>query len=96
MTAEGLVDDTMTTFGSDLCPVAWRGYVLSNYPLFAEDMLVQKGSTFGGLVERDLVRGRVGSCKRLVFYLKCSLLMSLVNLICASIPVTFIWILTML
>ncbi|RHZ43941.1 uncharacterized protein CDV56_102991 [Aspergillus thermomutatus] len=72
MTADGLVDNTMTSFGFDMRPVVWRGYVLSNYPLFAEDMLVQGGATFGGLVERDIVRGRVAAW----------------NLMYASIPLT--------
>jgi hypothetical protein len=57
MTAGGLVDNTMTIFGSDMCPVVLRGYVLSNYPLFAEDTLVQKGARFGGLVEKDFAHG---------------------------------------
>ncbi|KAL5364824.1 hypothetical protein BJX96DRAFT_158015 [Aspergillus floccosus] len=50
----------------------WTGYVLSNYPLFTEDILIQGGAVFGGLVKRDLLEGYVASW----------------NLMYASIPVT--------
>lgn len=34
---------------------------MSNYPLFAEDFLIQGGAVFAGLVKRDLLRGHVAS-----------------------------------
>ncbi|KAJ5198478.1 uncharacterized protein N7498_007595 [Penicillium cinerascens] len=53
-TKEGLVDNTMTTFGHKSNePTIWKGFVNSNFPLFPEDILVKNGAVFGGLVRRQ-------------------------------------------
>ncbi|OAQ78438.1 hypothetical protein VFPBJ_06559 [Purpureocillium lilacinum] len=62
VTADGLVDNTLTTYRDNATqPDVWRDYVNTNYPLFAGDMLVQAGAVFGGLVERRFVDGRVAA-----------------------------------
>ncbi|POR31896.1 Uncharacterized protein TPAR_07907 [Tolypocladium paradoxum] len=62
VTKEGLVDNTLTTYGGNSAtPDVWRGYVNSNFPLFAADMLVASEAVFGGLVQRPFVRGLVAS-----------------------------------
>ncbi|KAK5993673.1 hypothetical protein PT974_07108 [Cladobotryum mycophilum] len=62
VTKDGLVDNTLTTYndGSSAL-VVWRGYVNSNYPIFAEDILVSAGAVFGGLVRRQFIQGRVAA-----------------------------------
>ncbi|KAJ6442272.1 GTP binding protein and negative regulator of the Ran/Tc4 GTPase cycle, Gtr1p [Purpureocillium lavendulum] len=61
-TADGLVDNTLTTYRDNATqPDVWRGYVNSNYPLFAADMLRKTGAVFGGLVERRFTDGRVAA-----------------------------------
>ncbi|KAJ5872782.1 uncharacterized protein N7529_005135 [Penicillium soppii] len=53
-TKEGLVDNTLTTFDHESNkPTVWRGFVNSNFPLFPEDILIQNGAVFGGLVRRQ-------------------------------------------
>ncbi|KAL2785627.1 hypothetical protein BJX66DRAFT_53578 [Aspergillus keveii] len=73
-TADGLVDNTLTSFGKYPAqqPTVWRGYVQSNYPLFTEDILTAGDAVFGGLVRRTHVEGLVASW----------------NIMYASIPVT--------
>ncbi|KAJ0419178.1 hypothetical protein BJY00DRAFT_314247 [Aspergillus carlsbadensis] len=74
-TAEGLVDNTLTSFGKYPAqpePTVWRGYVQSNYPLFTADILVSGDAVFGGLVRRTHVEGLVASW----------------NIMYASVPVT--------
>ncbi|UNI22372.1 hypothetical protein JDV02_008267 [Purpureocillium takamizusanense] len=62
VTADGLVDNTLTTWRDDATqPDVWRDYVNTNYPLFAADMLVKAGAVFGGLVGRRFVDGRVAA-----------------------------------
>ncbi|EAU29432.1 predicted protein [Aspergillus terreus NIH2624] len=73
MTKDGLVLNTLTSYGTnDSQPTVWTGYVLSNYPLFTEDILTRGGAVFGGLVKRYLLEGYVASW----------------NIIYASLPVT--------
>ncbi|KAL2819215.1 hypothetical protein BJX63DRAFT_428861 [Aspergillus granulosus] len=61
-TDEGLVDNTLTSFGSyPKQPTVWRGYVQSNYPLLTENVLIKGDAVFGGLVRRDHVEGLVAS-----------------------------------
>ncbi|KAA8642851.1 uncharacterized protein ATNIH1004_009604 [Aspergillus tanneri] len=36
MTETGLVDNTMASFSDDGRSAQWRGYILSNYPLFSQ------------------------------------------------------------
>ena len=62
-TAEGLVDNTLTTFpgASSQNVTIWRGYVNSNFPLFSEDFLVQSAAVYSGLVKRELIPGLVAS-----------------------------------
>ncbi|KAF3398179.1 hypothetical protein F1880_006494 [Penicillium rolfsii] len=73
-TKDGLVLNTLTSYeGNTTQPTVWTGYVNSNYPLFTEDLLVQGGAVFGGLVKRNLVDKHVASW----------------NLMYSSIPVTF-------
>ncbi|KAL3462666.1 O-methyltransferase-domain-containing protein [Aspergillus heterothallicus] len=72
-TAEGLVDNTLTSFGAyPEQPIVWRDYVQSNYPLFTEDFLIANEAVFGGLVTQAHVQGLAASW----------------NLMYASIPVT--------
>ncbi|CAG7926613.1 unnamed protein product [Penicillium olsonii] len=53
-TKEGLVENTLTTFShKSNKPTVWKGFVNSNFPLFPEDILVQNGAVFGGLVRRQ-------------------------------------------
>ncbi|KAF7713385.1 Uncharacterized protein PECH_001324 [Penicillium ucsense] len=61
-TQQGLVMNTVTSYsvGSPK-PSVWSGYVLSNYPLFAEDFLIKGDAVFGGLVTRNLLQGHVAS-----------------------------------
>lgn len=61
-TTDGLVDNTITTFsGNYTSPNVWTGYVISNYPLFTGDFLINEGAVFGGLVKRNFVQGQVAS-----------------------------------
>ncbi|GIJ90092.1 hypothetical protein Asppvi_009042 [Aspergillus pseudoviridinutans] len=61
-TKEGLVDNTLTTFGHESNePTIWRGYVNSNFPLFPEDILVQSGAVFSGLVRRQFNKDLVAA-----------------------------------
>ncbi|KAI5458298.1 hypothetical protein BGZ63DRAFT_432809 [Mariannaea sp. PMI_226] len=61
VTKEGLVDNTLTTYNPDSKkPDVWRGYVNSNFPIFAKDVLVSNGAVFAGLVDRTFV-GRVAA-----------------------------------
>lgn len=58
VTKEGLVDNTLITYGSDPTkPAIWRGYVNSNFPIIERDILVEGSAVFGGLVHRQLVQG---------------------------------------
>ncbi|EPS25087.1 hypothetical protein PDE_00018 [Penicillium oxalicum 114-2] len=61
-TQEGLVMNTVTSrkAGSTESQM-WSGYVLSNYPLFASDFLIQGEAVFGGLVKRNLRQSHVAS-----------------------------------
>ncbi|KND91845.1 hypothetical protein TOPH_03446 [Tolypocladium ophioglossoides CBS 100239] len=62
VTKEGFVDNTLTTYsGNSTKPDVWRGYVNSNFPLFAADILVTSEAVFGGLVQRPFVHGLVAS-----------------------------------
>lgn len=64
VTEEGFVDNTLTTYsGNSTKPDVWRGYVNSNFPLFAADILVTSGAVFGGLVQRPFVHGLVASVR---------------------------------
>lgn len=61
-TKDGLVLNTLTSYeGNSTQPIVWTGYVNSNYPLFTEDLLIQAGAVFGGLVKRDLLEKHVAS-----------------------------------
>ncbi|KAL3490351.1 hypothetical protein BJX62DRAFT_252015 [Aspergillus germanicus] len=62
-TADGLVDNTLTSFGNYPAqqPTVWRGYVQSNYPLFTEDILIAGNAVFGGLVRKTHMEGLVAS-----------------------------------
>jgi hypothetical protein len=54
VTKEGLVDNTLTTYDPAVKkPSIWRGYVDSNYPIFAKDILIAAGAVFEGLVQRN-------------------------------------------
>lgn len=66
VTQDGRVLNTMYSYTEDLTnPDVWSGYVVSNFPLFKADMLVEKGAVFGGLVERDLLKGKVAAVSSL-------------------------------
>jgi hypothetical protein len=61
-TKDGLVLNTLTSYeGNSTKPTVWTGYVNSNYPLFTENLLIQGGAVFGGLVKRDLLDKYVAS-----------------------------------
>jgi len=62
-TSDGLVDNSLILFSANgtSLPV-YRNYVNSNFPLFLDDMLVEGGAVFSGLVERLLV-GQVASVR---------------------------------
>ncbi|GFF28316.1 hypothetical protein IFM51744_00519 [Aspergillus udagawae] len=61
-TQEGLVDNTLTTFGPKSNePAIWRGFVNSNFPLFPEDILVKNGAVFGGLIRRQFNKDLVAA-----------------------------------
>ncbi|KAB8202989.1 hypothetical protein BDV34DRAFT_200142 [Aspergillus parasiticus] len=52
-TKEGLVENTLTTFSHKSNKTTiWKGFVNPGFPLFPEDILVQYGAVFGGLVRR--------------------------------------------
>ncbi|KAH6971084.1 hypothetical protein BKA56DRAFT_495308 [Ilyonectria sp. MPI-CAGE-AT-0026] len=62
VTQDGLVDNTMTTYyPKSAKPEVWRGYVNSGFPLFSEDILIQGGAVFVGLVQRQFIDGRVAA-----------------------------------
>lgn len=61
VTVEGLVDNTMTTFNAHGPASVFRDYVNSNFPLIPEDLLVQSGAVFTGLVKREFVEDWVAS-----------------------------------
>lgn len=64
VTEEGLVDNTLTTYNPNSTePDVWRGYVNTNFPIIAEDILVEAGAVFSGLVRRPFVVGRVAAVK---------------------------------
>ncbi|CAG8342212.1 unnamed protein product [Penicillium salamii] len=65
-TKEGLVENTLTTYTyeSDK-PAVWKGFVNSNFPLFHENILVQNGAVFGGLVRRQFNDHLVAAVSRL-------------------------------
>ncbi|OQE14224.1 hypothetical protein PENSTE_c037G10419 [Penicillium steckii] len=61
-TKEGLVDNVLTTFDAKSKEsTIWRDYVNSNFPLFSENLLVEYGAVFGGLVERQFNEGFVAA-----------------------------------
>lgn len=62
VTQDGRVQNTLYSYTDSLTtPDVWNGYVVSDFPLFKTDMLVEKGAVFGGLVERDLLKGKVAA-----------------------------------
>ncbi|KAH6874073.1 hypothetical protein B0T10DRAFT_465949 [Thelonectria olida] len=62
VTKEGLVDNTLTTYDPAVKkPNIWRGYVNSNYPIFAKDILITAGAVFEGLVQRNFNEGLVAA-----------------------------------
>lgn len=62
VTQDGLVDNTMITYHPNSTePEVWRGYVNSGFPLFSEDILIQGGAVFVGLVQRQFVDRRVAA-----------------------------------
>ncbi|KAF5675555.1 hypothetical protein FHETE_2552 [Fusarium heterosporum] len=62
ITKEGLVDNTLTTYDRNSSqPNIWRDYVNSNFPAFNENILVEAGATFEGLVQRDFVPSAVAA-----------------------------------
>lgn len=64
VTKEGLVDNTLTMYDHEsTTPTVWRGYVNSNYPIFQEDILVEAGAVFEGLVKRDFIPSPVAAVR---------------------------------
>jgi hypothetical protein len=64
VTNDGLVDNKLTTFTTDLAhPDVYRGYVNSNYPLISPDFLVAGAAVFSGLVERQFLPEKVASVR---------------------------------
>ncbi|KAH7165165.1 hypothetical protein EDB81DRAFT_917131 [Dactylonectria macrodidyma] len=62
VTQDGLVDNVLTTYNPNSTkPEVWRGYVNSNFPLFGQDLLIQAGAVFSGLVRRQFVPGQVAA-----------------------------------
>ncbi|EXF82218.1 hypothetical protein CFIO01_03152 [Colletotrichum fioriniae PJ7] len=58
----GLVDNTLTTYGQNsTTPSVWRGYVNSNFPIFQDDILVEAGAVYEGLVQRDFIPSPVAA-----------------------------------
>ncbi|KAG7051952.1 hypothetical protein JMJ77_0002563 [Colletotrichum scovillei] len=58
----GLVDNTLTTYGwNSTTPSVWRGYVNSNFPIFRDDILVEAGAVYEGLIRRDFVPSPVAA-----------------------------------
>lgn len=56
----------MTTFDHKSNePIIWRGFVNSNFPLLSEDILVENGAVFGGLVRRQFNEDPVAAVSRL-------------------------------
>lgn len=61
-TKDGLVFNNLTSYEVGVAqPNVWTGYVMSNYPLFTEDFLIQGAAVFGGLVKRNLLDKHVAS-----------------------------------
>jgi hypothetical protein len=86
MTAEGLVDNTMTTFGS-ICVLRSKD-VTSCEIICGLRMIYWTGDVKPlGTWLRGTCAWSCDGLKKLVFQLRCSLLISLVNPMCASIPV---------
>ncbi|KAJ5450814.1 uncharacterized protein N7458_003731 [Penicillium daleae] len=72
-TKDGLVFNNLTSYEVGVAqPNVWTGYVMSNYPLFTEDFLIQGAAVFGGLVKRNLLDKHVASW----------------NILYSSIPIT--------
>jgi hypothetical protein len=63
VTKGGLVDNTLTTYAvnSSAAPTVWRDYVNSNFPIFANSILVDSGAVYTGLVTRKVVEGPVAA-----------------------------------
>lgn len=62
VTDSGLVDNTLTAYDhSSTEPIVWRGYVNSNYPIFKEDILIEAGAVYEGLVQRDFIPSPVAA-----------------------------------
>lgn len=62
----GLVDNTLTTYGwNSTTPSVWRGYVNSNFPIFRDDILVEAGAVYEGLIRRDFVPSPVAAVRDL-------------------------------
>lgn len=56
------MDNVLTTFDAKSKEsTIWRDYVNSNFPLLSENLLVEYGAVFGGLVERQFNEGVVAA-----------------------------------
>lgn len=69
-TEDGLVDNILTTYNSTFTRLdVWRGYVNPGFPLITDDFLAKEGASFGGLVHRDFVGGKVASVRTPFWFL---------------------------
>ncbi|VUC25573.1 unnamed protein product [Clonostachys rosea] len=62
VTEDGLVDNILTMYiTNSTTPDIWQGYVNSNFPIFQEEILVQAGAVFSGLVKRTFWADQVAA-----------------------------------
>ncbi|KAK7216577.1 hypothetical protein V2G26_004580 [Clonostachys chloroleuca] len=60
VTEDGQVDNILRMYtANSTAPNIWQGFVNSNFPIFQEDILVQAGAVFSGLVKRTFWTGQV-------------------------------------